>query len=746
MMRVLVKKVRAFNCATAALLNSRGSVLPTDKPLSVKFPARYADSFEIGSVWEVSGKARERSYRIGDRTITEDFVDATHAVRVCPEGPVLAYWIEKNIRGIGETTALKLTRALKNLNRTIREGDVDALCAVDGMSAIKAQELIARWPDENIYSAMRFLADCGLPAKLADPITKIYKARTEELIKADPYLLVPLGVPFSDVESLIERLGLTINESDRNVALVEEAAHRKSMTGSTVVLSSEIQKFAQTMGYNISEDESDEAVKRGVLIRVEGGYQTIGMARMEAVVGHQINSFACRKAGERALFATWECNITEASVDAKLSEFEQEELSFELTQDQRRAVIGSLLSPVTCISGGAGVGKTTILRAILGVYKAFNTQGMEIHLMSLSGRAAQRISQSTGYPAKTIAKHVYDCMRASGSQAASQEDHALVIIDEASMVDLLTMYRLIGVLPNATRLLFVGDTAQLPPVGAGLIFHELVKSGIPTFELTAVKRQAADSGIHKFATSVRGGDKPLLPKLGNCLEDSSDFCHGKDLDLNRIRALWDEAGRSEQCIILAPTNSGEFGVDSINGFIQEFIGTNRPVLRYLDDSHGLIPWRIKGRHLHLGDQVMVTKNDYQNNIRNGDLAEITQVYSQPTESGEYGVMELEGMPIPINDEVIEKLDLGFCITIHKSQGSQWPVAIMLLSPEGENMTDRSLLYTGATRPQERLVVLGRLALITKAIERGNFSDKRAVAIQEFLPKPIPSGLLGESRS
>ncbi|MGP4845428.1 AAA family ATPase [Marinobacter sp. 1Y8] len=740
MMRVLIKKVRTSTSATASLLSTRGAIVPADRPLSVKFPARYADSFEAGSVWDVSGKTYERSYRISNRTITEDFVEIRHAVRVCPEGPWVAYWIEKNVHGIGKTTAQKLTRAIKNLNQTILEGNLDALCAIDGMNATKAQELIARWPDEMIYSAMRFLADCGLPAKLAEPITQIYKTRTEELIKSDPYLLVPLGVPFDDVELLIKQLRLTVKEDDRNVAIAEDAAHRITATGSTVVLRSEIEKLAKNMGYSISKTAPDEAVQRGVLIQVEGGYQTTGMAQMEAIVGHRITNFACRAAGEKSLSATWERDITETSVNTKLSEFESEQLGFELTDDQRQAVIGSMLSPVACISGGAGVGKTTILRAILGVYKGFNAPGMKIHMMALSGRAAQRISHSTGYPAKTIAKHTYDNIRSPEYQATSKEEHALVVIDEASMVDLHSMYRLASTLPDATRLLFVGDTGQLPPVGPGLIFHELVKSGIPTFNLTTIQRQAADSGIHKFATSVIAGQKPLLSKLGDCLKDSPDFCHSNALDLERITSLWDEAGRSEQCIILAPRRSGKYGVDSVNAYIQNFIGNDRPVLLYLDDSHGLIPWRINGRHLYLGDQVLVTKNDYRYNIWNGDLATITEVYSQPMESGEYGVMKLEGKSIPINDEVIEKLDLGFCITIHKSQGSEWPVAVMLLSPEGENMTDRSLLYTGATRAQERLVILGREASITRAIERGNFSDIRKVAIRELLPKPRPTAI------
>jgi exodeoxyribonuclease V alpha subunit len=691
-------------------------------------------------VWDISGSSRERSYRVGTRTITEDFVEATHVVRVCPEGIVLAYWIEKNVPGIGETTALKLTRANKDLNQVIREGDIDTLCAIDGMSPSKAQELIARWPNENIYSAMRFLADCGLPAKLAEPITRIYSAQTENLIKADPYLLLSLGIPFSDVEALIARLGLKVSDADRSVALVEEAAHQKSMAGSTVVLDSEIQRFAENMGYTIGDQASTEAVKRGGLIKVEGGYQTIGMARMEAVVGHRISNFVCREPGDDALFANWEHDVSEASVEARLREYEHDELGFELTGDQRKAVIGALLSPVCCISGGAGVGKTTILKAILGVYKAFETQGMQIHLMALSGRAAQRISQSTGLPAQTIAKHVYDSLRKTGTQATAQNDHSLVVIDEASMVDLHTMYKLVNVLPDATRLLFVGDTAQLPPVGPGLIFHELVTAGIPTYNLKVVKRQAIDSGILKFATAVREGERPNLPILRACLQESPDFCHSNEFDLNLLRSLWEEAGKSEKCIILAPTNSGEFGVDTINAFIQDYVGPDRSKLLYLDVEFGLIPWRIKGRYLHLGDQVMITANDYQNNIRNGDLATITEVYSQPTENGEYGVMNLEGSLIPINDGVIEKLDLGFCITIHKSQGSQWPVAIMLLSREGENMTDRSLLYTGATRPKERLVILGHETSISRAIERGNFSESRVVALRELLPRNISTAL------
>jgi exodeoxyribonuclease V alpha subunit len=277
-------------------------------------------------------------------------------------------------------------------------------------------------------------------------------------------------------------------------------------------------------------------------------------------------------------------------------------------------------------------------------------------------------------------------------------------------------------------------------VGPGLIFHELVTAGIPTYNLKVVKRQAIDSGILKFATAVREGERPNLPILRACLQESPDFCHSNEFDLNLLRSLWEEAGKSEKCIILAPTNSGEFGVDTINAFIQDYVGPDRSKLLYLDVEFGLIPWRIKGRYLHLGDQVMITANDYQNNIRNGDLATITEVYSQPTENGEYGVMNLEGSLIPINDGVIEKLDLGFCITIHKSQGSQWPVAIMLLSREGENMTDRSLLYTGATRPKERLVILGHETSISRAIERGNFSESRVVALRELLPRNISTAL------
>lgn len=729
---VRVDTIRAHCFAGVSQVNSKGLVMFTKTKLAVKFPDNLLGAYPVGSVWEVSGKLKERTYTINGFQRTEQTIFIDSWERINPEGMVLAHWISNNVNGIGNTIAKRLVIAVKNLGEVVLDGDIDKLVAVDGMTLDKADSLLNMWPTPQIYEVLKFLGELDLPAKLASPLIDIYGGNVKQLILTDPYVLVPLGVSLHEVEELIKSQGIKVSQDARDVAVTEDIAHQRSIKGSTVVTDLDIASHAQNQGYELSKRAGEKSVQHGALVQVSTGYQTVGMARMEAVVGHAISGFYNRKPGDHALLAEWERGLTPVVVKQALCNYEDNELGFSLTPEQREAVVGAIINNVACINGGAGVGKTTILKAIIGVYESFNAQGMSINLMALSGRAAQRMAQATGCPATTIAKYVYDVMKLKKHQ---RDIYATVIIDEASMVDLHVMYKLVRMLPDATRLLFVGDVAQLPPVGPGLIFHELVKSAIPSYQLSAVKRQAEDSGIHHFTTQARNGQmQEELPPTGLTLEESPDFSHSPDASLDAIRELWIQAGKAERSIVLAPTNAGELGVDRINAYLQEHLGLLRPRLYYEDREGGYIPWRIKGRYIHLGDQVMVTANDYKHGVRNGDLAVITEVFKSPTEEGEYGAMILDGKRIPIDDAVIEKLDLGFAVTIHKSQGSQWPVVILVLSPEGEKMTDRSLLYTGSTRPQEKLVILGDQRLIHKAICAGNAADRRKVALQEMLPQ------------
>lgn len=728
MFRVLVNRLRAYNYASVSVINNRGSVIPQDYPIVVKFPFHLTDCVTDGSVWEVDGTWDFRTYLAkAGKEITEKICILSVAKPICPEGQALAVWIEKNITGIGEATAIKLTRGIKDLNSVVLAGDIDTLLRIDGMSASKAHALMMGWPEPEIYDSICFLNNCGLPPRLADPITKIYGRNTEKLIREDPYILVPLGIPFAEVENIITKLGITVSTESRESALAEDIVHTRSMNGSTVVSLKYIKQKALSMGYEVSDNVAEYAVKLGTLISVGDGYQTIGMARMEAVVGHSISEFLDRSKEHGTHLAEWEKLLTDTEVSRKLTHYESAELGFRLTSEQRSAVIGSALSPVSCISGGAGVGKTTIIKAIIGVYQAFEPNGLEIKLMAISGRAAMRMKKSTGLPAVTISKFIYDNIRRS-KKSNEKSDQYLIVIDEASMVDLHSMYQLICILPTATRIIFIGDTAQLPPVGCGLVFHEIIKTRVPTYHLTAVKRQNEYSGIHKLATYIRKGEATLAL---SCLAGLNDVIHHTSPTLEFIYSVWESEGGAKRSIILTPTNIGHLGVDNINSYIQKQVGLNRQRLHHMDKDGVKLPWRIKGRYLHINDQVMVTENDYAKGIRNGELATITQIFDDCSD-GVYGVMELDGQTIEIDDNVISKLDLGYAVTIHKSQGSQWDTVILVLSDGGVFMTDRSLLYTAVTRPEKKLFLFGDKNLINSAIKSGNLADKRIVGLSELV--------------
>lgn len=477
----------------------------------------------------------------------------------------------------------------------------------------------------------------------------------------------------------------------------------------------------------------DVALAHNILVRVgDKGLVPIGSALIEDKVARTITDKINRKRGEGSLLAIWERLVTETNVREALSQFEST-LPFELTKEQREAVIGAVLAPVACISGGAGTGKTTILQAVLAVYRALADE-LIIKQVALSGRASQRMSESTGYEACTIAKLISDHL---GEGKKPLPEHILLIIDEASMIDIFSMYRLCGILTEATRILFVGDVAQLPPIGAGLVFHSLTKPNmpLPTFNLSQVKRQASESGIYRFATAIRNSETYQLPLTNRLLSESEDASLETEMTLNRAYDLWCQAGGRDNTVLLSPVRKGILGVDSINSDFQKRVGGNRKLVKNPLISH--FEWRnTKGQWLLEGDPVMVNQNDYALDVRNGDLGYISEVFDTVFEDGSVGTLMLDSGPVPLTIELLEKLELAYAITVHKSQGSQWSTTIMILPEGASRMTDQTLLYTGATRPTQQLIIMGRQSIIDSAIKKGNLALKRKVCIGGLIKQVV----------
>lgn len=727
---VQIAKQRSGGYYFVHLINSDGTLKKRRRSLIVQFPS-HLGSLPIGSLWKVRGQQTVSQFMVNSFLVYEDVLSATHATMVQPAKHTLSRWISLNVDGVGEVIANRLIRN-RSLEKWVRNADIDALCSVPGMNTKLAKRLIEQWPEEGLYETMDWLDALNLSPSLGFKLVNLFEDKTVDRLTDNPFLLLGLGITYKRVLEVIDQLKLNLSEELLAAgAAMHVAIKRSNSTGSTVITDSELRegvsKLSDTIG---ATDPGKSAVKQGLLVRVEGGYQVWGAALMEAAVTQKLVECLNRSPGAGALLASWECKISEPVLQQALSEYEKT-LPFTLSDEQRQAVLGAVSAPVVGISGGAGTGKTTILRAIIGLYNSLS-EGLVCLPVALSGRAAQRMAESIGMSAQTIAKLISDHV---GEGKPRLPEHVLIIIDEASMVDLLSMYQLVGLLPEATRFLFLGDSAQLPPVGSGLIFHALYDSPVPFFELSQVKRQSEQSPIHQFATAVREGEVIIPEMASQALAESPECSIISPPSLDLLTRFWRDAEAEGDRIILSPRRSGDWGVTRLNGHFQEVAGYSREDLYYLDPTKGWIPWITRhNQRIKLGDPILVTENIYDDelDVRNGDLGTVTEVFPAISPEGWYGKAVINGQTKGISQDLLEVLDLGYAITIHKSQGSQWHTVFSLVHRDAKHMLDRSLVYTAATRPTDRLVLVADTLCLEWAIKAGNSANRRRVDIRNKL--------------
>ena len=710
--------------ATAQEIAPDGRIVRRAKPLAVRFPGPCIGAAKPGTLWSVEGKTTTRSFVRNGFHIEQEMLQANSVTPHRISGKLLARWIAKNVTGIGEVIAHRLVRALPELDRHVREHDLKALCTVAGLSEDRAHALIEAWPSEGLYEVLGWLRSVDLPLGIGERICRVYGESALEILQRDPFSLLGFGVRFRDALAVVGSLGIGIEDDRVLIGLAEHAVSQvTARTGSTVVgkdrLVQQMRRLSPRLSVNLAGKAPEIARNAGVLVGVPDGYQAVGHAIMERAIAGVLKRAAGRRPGESSLLANWEVHTSETTI-AKALSISESQLPFSLTGEQRSVVTQALRCPVAVISGEAGTGKTTILRAILGVYDQLAR--IPVYQVALSGRAARRMTEATGRPASTIAKFIAEHL---GDHKPDLPEHLLLVVDEASMVDILSAYRMVGILPDAARLLFVGDVAQLPPVGPGLVFHALMDAGLPVFRLSQVKRQRADSGIHRFAQALRRGHVPEMVALRGDLDTATDVVYTPEIRPEAIKRIWLQAGGAERAVILSPTRKGSGGVDEINAYLQRAIGSDRPVVRYLDDAKGWIPWiGSQGCPFHLNDRIMVTVNDYTADVRNGDLGTIVEVFESPGEDDSGGLLEIDGRLIPLTADLLAVLSLGYAVTIHKSQGSQWPVCIVMLPPQAEKMAARALFYTAATRATEKLYLCGNYGLLSRAVRKHATSPGR----------------------
>ena len=547
------------------------------------------------------------------------------------------------------------------------------------------------------------LADCvvffdehGIDRKVAARAVSFWGDQAVAKLRENPYRLLTV-CPWASVDRVARQLGFARDDRRRLVGGVEAAVYdrldrKHTATPEARLLADVAARLG--CGPDGSRAALGEAVADGAVVGSEAGYQPAGAAHMERFIEDRVREMSRPDGGRRDLLIG---TATPADVDAYLDGASAGGAGA-LTSGQRDAVRLAMSGRFALLTGGAGVGKTTCLRAINATATHF---GHHVVQLALAGRAAQRMADATGQPARTIASWLRAAMQGKADTGA----HTLMVVDEASMLDLPTTYRLLFHVHRDARLLLVGDIAQLPPIGFGLVLHRLVGcAGVPQVELTEILRSREASGIPSVSRSLRDGTVPALlaygPDAGGCSFIGSS---PEDVAGHVARIRRDLAGEEVQ--VVGSVYGGPAGIDALNARFHAANAVGKQVL---------------GRFAE-GDPVIWTVNDHGRGLWNGSMGVVLEV------AGESLTVRLHDKEVVLQTGELGSLDLAYAVSTHKAQGSQFGTVVVPVVRS--RLLDRTLLYTAVTRAVRRVVLVGSRTAFEEAVVNPPASLDRDVGFQ-----------------
>ncbi len=682
---------------------------------------------ERAQVWAVAGEVREVAYTYEGAPRSETQIHAVQLDLQRPSGKNLVAWIAQSsdCEGVGEVRARRLwERFGVDLPDLLEAGEAAALAEVVGLE--QATSLVSAFAKHGLARTLVWLDQLGLPKALAASVARYWGKDAQAKVTENPYALVSFCADWKTVDGLaMKRFGLGPEDERRLVAVTEEALYRAMDDGSTALDRSALLARLRTLLNSAADAEQAlaAAVTAGVVIETDDLVQVRGLAHIEASIAQRLHAtLEGRSLDQEELFS-----LDLPSVDAvrvSIARFEAQQ-GFELTPEQRDAVVVSATNRVSLILGGAGTGKTTVLKALCHVLDEV-AAGSDVHQVALAGRAAQRMSQATGRPSKTIAAFL---------QADEVAPGATVLADEASMVDAILMYRLLRHLPSSVRLVLIGDPSQLPPIGPGLVLHALVGCpSIPQTVLKTVKRQAATSGIPQVAQAVREHRKPeWAPYVGRGAGVAVVECDDRVLD-ETVARLYEELGGTGQDFtvqVLSTTRAGPGGVRSLNTVVHSRFATKLEPVRSFSKEFGIIHERTADQlSLFVDDLVIFTTNDYRLGLRNGALGRVVSAVVPATPEDVVCTAEFEGTLYALTSAHLRHVAHAFSVTTHKAQGSQF--ARVIIPIRQSRLLDNSLLYTAITRAVDQVVLVGDIKAAERAILAASSSSRRTTRLQALM--------------
>ncbi|WP_342624339.1 AAA family ATPase [Pseudomonas alkylphenolica] len=704
----------------------------------VSVPTSIADIsvVTVGSIFEIYGEASTIQRVHGSFSVSETQILVQDIKLVRPSGSQVIQWLADNIKGIGEVKATSLWDACgERLYEVLDQAEHSTIQMLIPSLAVR-EGLFKKWAESGDAKTLRFVQDRDIPLDLARKVIKFHGKQTVEALIADPYRLLSFEGSWQRVDQIArDKFGMTLADPLRLAAALEEALYRVSAKGHTCATLSDLRDTFTTLIKPLGKPT--EALAKALLQGKETGQficrekangdlmlYAPGTYIMERQCAEFVRSLLRNPDTQHQLFHT--------DVEALLNAFEQEEKlhlgipSFTLNNAQRTAVKTSFSNRFSIITGGAGVGKTTVLKAL---YKALDTLGRPRFQMALSGRAAARMTEATQEEAMTIAGFLRNVTEAEMGSTP------VVIIDEASMLDLVTFYKLTQKLPEGTHLILVGDPYQLPPIGAGLVLHVLCELvTIPCTQLTEVKRQAKDSAIPAASKAIREGEWPEFS--ADASGEVVFLGCADDQIIDTVLKLYEQDQEGTQ--ILSATRSCLFaGVKTINRICHG---------RYASEGRHLMAENPETGELEatgfcVGDLLLYTANDWRRNLQNGCLGELLEVFDHsikvnlgddenPDMRLALGRAIYEGVGHYVLDSDVDLMEHAYAITVHKSQGSQFRRVIV---PVRESrLLDRTFIYTAVTRAQVQIILVGDVDAVRRAITLPPKAFSRKVGLVEMM--------------
>jgi len=654
---------------------------------------------------------------VNDRSHGRQF-EASYIKASAPESDsgIEKYLGSGAIPGIGPVYARKLVQKFGEEIFEIIEEHPACLEAVEGIGPGRRRRITQAWSDQKaIRGIMLFLHSHGVGTRRAARIYRTYGSNAVAQVRENPYRLSQdiTGIGFKTADQIAANVGISRDSPLRARAGLNHVLLEATQAGHCALPASQLHQEAVKI-LEIPEAIVEEAlswmIAQGQLLResLEGEDLIFlpHLAGAERVIAARIGQLACGRADyppidlEKAI--AW-CQQRSGKI---------------LADSQREALVQALRHRVLVITGGPGVGKTTLMNSILMILRAKKAKCL---LCAPTGRAAKRLSQATGLEAKTIHR-MLEVIPATGRFARNRRNPLqcdLMVVDECSMLDVPLMSHLLAAHPPEGSLILVGDVDQLPSVGPGMVLQHVIASGVvPVVRLKEVFRQSRDSRIITTAHEVNSGKAPV-PVSGSAPDSDFYFLEREDPEqiaglMSRLireripRRLGVDAIRDIQ--VLCPMHRGSLGAREVNRRLQDLLNPARPGREEVEK----FGWKFR-----VGDKVIQMENNYDKNVFNGDMGRIEMV--DPLDKGV--AIRFESQKVIYDFNELDQLAPGYAISVHKSQGSEFPVVVIPLAMQQYLLLQRNLIYTGITRGKKLVVVIGQGRALQAAV-RNNKVERR----------------------